>query len=274
MLVERVLFPHARVSARALRAAVGGRTALVTGASRGIGAETAVLLGAAGARVVLVGRDEERLAAVARRVVGAGGSAHALVADLRVDADVQRILDDQVVRAGISLLVSNAGKSIHRRLRDSLDRFRDVQRTHAVNLLAPTRLVLGLAPALARAGGMVVNVSAVNVLLPPAPGWAAYQSSKAAFDQWLRSAAPELEAGGVAVGTAYLPLVRTDMVAANPTYDASPAMSAAEAARVLCRMAARRDRRWTPWWIPPAELVAPAARPLVEAAFRARSVWT
>ena len=58
--------------------------------------------------------------------------------------------------------------------------------------------MLGLAEQLRARGGQVVNVSAANVLLAPAPGWSAYQASKAAFDQWLRAARPELVAAGVA----------------------------------------------------------------------------
>ena len=62
-----------------------------------------------------------------------------------------------------------------------------------------------------------MNVSTVGVLLPPAPRWAAYQASKAAFDVWLRSVTPEPHADGVTVTTIYMALVHTRMSAPTAT---------------------------------------------------------
>jgi NAD(P)-dependent dehydrogenase (short-subunit alcohol dehydrogenase family) len=70
----------------------------------------------------------------------------------------------------------------------------------------------------------VINVSAVNVLLVPAPKWAAYQASKTAFDQWFRSVGPELNARGVSTTSIYLPLVRTRMMEPTKEYKNMPAM--------------------------------------------------
>lgn len=268
-MLDAVLFPPVRLDMTRLRARVAGRRVLLTGGSRGIGAAIAAQLGAAGAHLVLVARDEERLDHVAAEVRVLGGTATIIVADLREATAVDAVLAHPAVGAGVDVLIANAGVSVRRSLMRSLERPDDVRRTTAVNHLAHAQLVLGLTPALSRAQGMVVNVSAANVLLPPPPQWAAYQASKAAFDHWLRSTAVELETMGVQVRSVYLPLVRTDMTDRNPAYRNTPAMSADRAAEVVCQAMLRRRRRYQPWWLSPATALSPALRLPTEALYRA-----
>ncbi len=268
-MLDTMLFPPARLDAGRLRTRASGRRVVVTGGSRGIGAAVARRLGAAGAHLVLVARDVERLRQVAADVEESGGAATVIRADLRETAAVDAVLAHPAVQAGCDILVTNAGVSVRRPLLQSLARPDDVQRTISVNHLAPARLVLGLTPALRQTRGMIVNISAVNVLLPPPPEWAAYQASKAAFDQWLRSCAAELEALGVQVRSVYLPLVRTDMIAPNPAYQKAPAMTPERAATVVCRAMLGRRRRYQPWWLSPATALSPALRVPTEAAYRA-----
>ena len=72
--------------------------------------------------------------------------------------------------------------------RASYDRFHDFQRTIDINYLGPVKLVLALLPSMReRRQGHIVNVSTIGVRMPPAPRWAAYLASKAAFDVWLRT---------------------------------------------------------------------------------------
>ena len=260
-LLERLLFPPVRLNEHRLRAAVAGKTVLITGASFGIGEALALLLGAAGAQVVLVARTADKLEAVRAQIDAAGGQATALTADLTDPAQIDALL---AALPPVDILVSNAGKSIRRSLWGSLDRPQDVDRTIALNHVAPTRLVLGLAEQLRARGGQVVNVSAANVLLAPAPGWSAYQASKAAFDQWLRAARPELVAAGVAVSTIYLPLVRTRMIAPTAAYDTAPAMTPEHAARLVARAIVTRGRAWKPWWLFAGEWASLLLRPLWE----------
>jgi acyl-CoA synthetase (AMP-forming)/AMP-acid ligase II/NAD(P)-dependent dehydrogenase (short-subunit alcohol dehydrogenase family) len=231
-----------------LTGAVRGRVVLVTGASEGIGAATARRLGAAGAVVLLVSRTRERLEKVRDEIVAAGGRAHVHVADLALPEEAGRLAAAVLAEHGhIDVVVSNAGHSIRRSVDDSAGRFHDVARLAAVNYLGPVRLLLDLLPAMRERGrGHIVNVSTVALGLP-APNWTAYLSSKGAFDTWLKTAAPELRADGIGVSNIYLGLVRTRMSAPTALYRRMPAMTAEEAAQVICRAMVRRGR-WYPWW--------------------------
>ncbi|WP_375398930.1 SDR family NAD(P)-dependent oxidoreductase [uncultured Sphingomonas sp.] len=266
-MIEGLLFPRVRAKRDRLARAVAGKTIVVTGASHGIGEQVARQLGMAGAHVVLVARSIEQLAAVAAAIVADGGRVTVMPCDLTDQAQLDALIAGLLVLpGGVDVLVSNAGKSICRPLLASLDRPQDVARTMALNFTAPVRLVLALTPMLRARGGQVASVSAANVLLAPAPYWGAYQASKAAFDQWLRAAAPELRAVGIAVGTLYLPLVRTRMIAPTAAYDRMPAMTAEQAALRVCRMIATRRPRWTPWWLGAGELASLLLRRPWEAA--------
>src|SRR6266545_4827008 len=87
-----------------------GRRVLVTGASSGIGKALAEQLAQHGARLVLVARSQEKLAALADRLAAANGEAVPLVADLASDADRQRVIDEAVRRlGGLDVLINNAG---------------------------------------------------------------------------------------------------------------------------------------------------------------------
>jgi short-subunit dehydrogenase len=246
----------------ALRAAVGGRTVLVTGASRGIGAASARRLAAAGAAVLLVARSVEGLERVREDVDVAGGTARSYSADLadrdQVDALLARLREDN---HDVDVVVSNAGKSIRRSVAESYDRFHDVTRTTEINYFGPVQLLLGLLPLMrARRSGQIINVSSVSADLP-APYWAAYTGSKSAFDTWLRCIAPELRADGVAVTSIHFPLVHTDMSAPIPLYRQLPGMTAEEAADAVCRAIAYRPRLMSPWWARVGGMISAATQP-------------
>ncbi|GIE32984.1 hypothetical protein Ait01nite_060290 [Actinoplanes italicus] len=249
---------------RRLRAAVDGRNVLVTGASEGIGEATARRLAAAGATVLLVARTVDRLERVRDDIVAAGGRAFVHPADLSSpDAAAALAAGLLAKHRRIDVVVNNAGRSIRRPVADTFDRFHDIERTMNLNHLGPVRLLLGLLPAMrAEGGGHVVNVSTAG-LATHTPNWSAYHSSKAAFDTWLRGAAVELRRDGITVGTTYLGLVRTRMIAPTRQYRRAPAMSADEAAGVVCRAVAYR-RSWWPWWARIGAVVSAAAPRTVE----------
>lgn len=239
----------AAVDDAALRSRLAGTTVVVTGASRGVGRAVAVRCGWAGAHVVLIARGEQALEQVAAQVRDGGGAATAIAVDLRNTA-AATIAARRIVaaRGAPALLVSNAGHSIHRDLADYTDRFHDVQRLAGVNLLGPIALALPLLAAM-RAGGAghLISIGTAAVGLP-GPGWSVYTATKAGFDAWLRSVAPELAGAGVALTSIHLPLVATAMSA--PTYARSrvPAMSADDAASWVCRAVLSRQRVISPWW--------------------------
>jgi NAD(P)-dependent dehydrogenase (short-subunit alcohol dehydrogenase family) len=262
-----LFFPILWYSRTGLRRRLAGKTVLITGASYGIGESLADALADTGARLLLVARTADKLAEVRARVEARGGRADAFPCDLADPAAVRGLLD-QLLRLpdGVDLVVSNAGKSIRRSIFDSLDRFHDFTRTANVNYLGPVQLLLGLIPTLVARRGHVINISTGNAVVLPAPRWAAYGASKAAFDYWFRSVGPELNARGVATTSIYLPLVRTRMSAPTEHLRRLPAMQPEDVARLICRAINARRRRYKPWWLWPAELASVLFRGPWEAA--------
>ncbi len=89
---------------------LAGRTAVVTGGSRGIGAGIAIALAAHGAQVVVNGRDQAALTAVADAITWAGGKAHTVIADMTDEAAVRALRDEaERVYGVVSLLAACAG---------------------------------------------------------------------------------------------------------------------------------------------------------------------
>jgi len=145
---------------------LAGRACVVTGASRGIGRETARLLCAEGARVLLVGRDEGRLAEAVAEASEAGGEAAALALDV-TDADAgERLLGASTERFGaLDVLVNNAGSAQWRDLDDVPDE--DWRAQYELNVMAPLRAMRAAAPAMAERGwGRIVNVCSTAAKRP------------------------------------------------------------------------------------------------------------
>ncbi|OBE97665.1 SDR family NAD(P)-dependent oxidoreductase [Mycobacterium sp. 852002-10029_SCH5224772] len=241
-----------------LRAAASGKTALVTGASYGIGEATARSLAAAGATVLVVARSKDRLCDLTASINAGGGHAVAYPADLTDESAVSGLAKQITDEHGpLDIVVSNAGKSLRRSLHHQYHRAHDFQRTIDINYLGPVRLLLGLLPAMRDNGsGHIVNVSSVGVRVVPGPQWGAYQASKGAFDRWLRSVAPELHADGIDVTTVYFALVRTRMIAPTPLLGRLPGLSPDEAADAIAKAVIERPRTLEPPWVLPAELAS------------------
>ena len=199
---------------------VGRKRVLITGASSGIGASTALALATTGVDLVLVARREDELRRVRRNVEAVGGRAATYVCDLTdldaVDALVERVLAEH---GTVDYLVNNAGRSIRRSLELSYDRFHDVQRTMALNYFAPVRLTMGLLPTMrAQQFGHVVNISTWGVQMK-APKFSAYIASKTALDTWSRIAGRETYADGVTFTNMRFGLVLTPMVLPTPGHE-------------------------------------------------------
>ena len=239
-----------------LRAAVSGKTVLVTGASYGLGEATARKLGAAGANVLLVARSADRLTALAASINAGGGRATAYPADLTDPTAVAELAKGLTENHGpMDVVVSNAGKSIRRSLHLQYDRPQDFECTIGVNYLGPVRLLLGLLPAMRRRGsGHIVSVSTVGVRTAPGPRWGSYLASKSAFDVWLRSVAPELRADGVDVSSVYMTLVHTPMSDPTPILRMMPGLSAEQAADIVAKAIIDRPRTVQPLWVWPVEI--------------------
>jgi NAD(P)-dependent dehydrogenase (short-subunit alcohol dehydrogenase family) len=175
------------------------RTALITGASRGLGRALAERIAAAGARVVLVARDEAAVEAAARVIRGAGGVAFAVAADIGDKEAAHRIAGRATALAGpVDLLVHNASTLGPVPLAPLLDTpCEDFERAFAVNVLGPFRLTKLFVGGMAlRREGVVVHVTS-DAGVAAYPGWGAYGVTKAALDHLTRIWAAELEATGV-----------------------------------------------------------------------------
>ena len=147
---------------------LGGRVCAVTGASRGIGSETARQLAAEGGRVLLVARTAEALAEAAGECAVAGGEAEPLALDVTEPDSGERILAAAGDRFGqLDVLVNNAGTARWRKLEDVPDS--DWQLAWELNVMAPMRAMRAAIPAMAERGwGRVVNVASTAGKRPSA----------------------------------------------------------------------------------------------------------
>jgi short-subunit dehydrogenase len=255
--MKLLFFPFLGYSLTRLQKQLAGKTVLITGASFGIGECLAEALAGTKARLLLVARTADKLLEVKRKIEEKGTRADIFPCDLSNTESVQALLQQLLqLPDGIDVVVNNAGKSIRRSIFDSLDRFHDFSRTMNLNYFGPVQLLLSLIPTLVARRGHVINVSAVNTLLVPAPKWAAYQASKTAFDQWFRCVGPELNARGVATTSIYLPLVRTRMIEPTREYKHVPAMLPEQVASLICRAIISRRRSYGPWWLGMAALAS------------------
>lgn len=216
---------------------LAGRRVLITGASSGIGRATALRAAQRGAEVVLVARRREELEEVRAEITAQGGAAFAYPCDLTdgeaVDALAKQVLAE---RGTVDMLVNNAGRSIRRSIRLSVERVHDYERTMTLNYFGPLRLILALLPAMVdQHYGRVVNVTTQGLQFH-APRFSAYLGSKAALDEFSKAAARELLADGVTFSNVRMPLVRTDMIAPSKAANRSvPKLSPGQAATLVLR---------------------------------------
>jgi 2-deoxy-D-gluconate 3-dehydrogenase len=188
-----------------------GKTALVTGASRGIGRAVALGLAAAGADVALSARDEPRLAEVAGEVEALGRKAVVLPADV-TDADACRQLaDDAIAGLGaVDVLVNNAGGSSYMGPFTEL-RFSGWEKVMRLNVDSIVHLTQAVGRhMLERGSGSVVNVASVAGLTGT-PSLAPYGASKAAVISLTKSLALEWGTRGVRVNALCPGWTKTDL---------------------------------------------------------------
>jgi short-subunit dehydrogenase len=169
--------------------------ALVTGASSGIGYETALAFARRGARVVGVARREDRLRAL---IEACGGRVSYLAGDLGDQAFAERIVADTLARHDrIDVLVNNAAMPKHKQIYDLTPAEAEI--VMRVNFLSPVWTTLAvLPPMLAQGGGAIVNVSSFAALVTP-PRETIYAASKAALNAWSAGLWNDLHGSGVHV---------------------------------------------------------------------------
>ena len=192
-----------------------GRTVLITGASRGIGAAAARGFAAEGARVAInYRRDADGAAAVRRAIFDAGGTAEAFCADMGAPDDVDRLADEAEAALGpVSVLVNNAAL-IDRSpmLEVTLETFDTVWAANVRGLFQLSqRIAAGMVE---RGGGAIVNVSSILARLT-VRNRTAYAASKGAVESLTRAMALDLTPHGVRVNAVAPGLIATEALLAG-----------------------------------------------------------
>jgi NAD(P)-dependent dehydrogenase (short-subunit alcohol dehydrogenase family) len=240
---ERHLDPDLFID-RSLSGRIKGKVCVVTGGSSGIGQATAMKLAEAGAKVIIVARDPEKLEATRKAIAEAGGSCVAYSCDLADMTAIEGLAKKVLAEHGaVDYLVNNAGRSIRRAVINSLDRFHDFERTMQLNYFGPVKLILAFLPAMvAKKRGHVINISSIGVL-SRAPRFSAYVASKSALDAFSECAASELLDKGIHFTNINMPLVRTPMIAPTKIYENVPTLSPEEAAGLVVDAIVHRQVR-------------------------------
>jgi len=220
---------------RSLRGAVLGKKVLITGGSSGIGRATALKVAEAGAHVLIVARDPDKLARVRAEIETRGGRVGVYAFDIAEPEACDRLIAQVLADHGhVDILVNNAGRSIRRAIESTYKRFHDYERLMRINYFAAVRVTLGLLPAMVeRRSGHVVSISSIGVL-SNAPRFAGYNASKAALEAFSRCAGAEYSDRGVRFTVINMPLVRTPMVAPTKIYEQFPLIPPEQAADIVC----------------------------------------
>ena len=240
---ERHLDPDLFID-RSLSGKVGGRIAMVTGGSSGIGKATALKMASAGATVLLVARNKDKLYETLKEIQSAGGQAYSYSCNLAnmeaCDELVKQVLKEH---GGVDFLVNNAGLSIRRSIALSFNRFRDFERTMQLNYFGSLRMTMGFLPQmLNRRRGHIINISSISVLTN-APRFSAYVSSKAALDAFSRCAGAEFAGDGILFTAINMPLVNTPMIAPTKLYKNMPTISSEDAADMVAEAIIYQPKR-------------------------------
>ncbi|HKE06131.1 MAG TPA: SDR family oxidoreductase [Blastocatellia bacterium] len=173
---------------------INGKSALITGGSRGLGRALALRLSAGGAKVALVARHQKELEETVKEIRKNGGIAYGIVADVGDKESVYPIVGQAAALTGpVDILINNASTlgPVPLRLIPDTD-CEDFERALQVNTVGPFRLIKAVAGSMVlRQTGVIVNISS-DAAVEPYPSWGVYGASKAALDHLTRIAALEL----------------------------------------------------------------------------------
>ncbi len=198
---------------RSFQVNLSDQTAIVTGASRGIGRGIAIALARAGANVACVARDTDKLAETVRAIATSGGTAEAFACDVTSGDSVQQVVDQVTEKWGkLQIVVNNAGIT-----RDTLiPRMSDDDWDSVINTnLRGTFLFTRAAtrPMMQARYGRIINIASVSGLTGN-PGQANYSASKAGIIGMTRTVARELASRKITVNAVAPGFIETEMTAA------------------------------------------------------------
>jgi 3-oxoacyl-[acyl-carrier protein] reductase len=181
-----------------------GRTALITGASSGIGAATAAIFADLGAKVAIgYLKNEEGATAVRDAIVSAGGRAIAVKGDVRKTEDIRSVVDQTVSAFGpVDILINNAGWLVERqKIADITEaRWREIMDLNLTSAVLCSQMVI---PSMVERGkGSIVNLVSIAGRNGGGPGALAYATSKGALITFTKGLARELAPHGIRVNGA------------------------------------------------------------------------
>ena len=182
-----------------------GKTALVTGGSRGLGLQMAEALGEQGARVVISARKQEELDEAVAHLASKGIDASAIAVDLQSEANVQPFVEEALRRLGqIDILVNNAGASWGAPAEEHpLEAWDKVMNLNVRSIFLVSQAV-GKLSMIPRGYGKIINISSIAGLKGNAPGTMstiAYNTSKGALVNFTRALAGEWGRHGITVNS-------------------------------------------------------------------------
>jgi NAD(P)-dependent dehydrogenase (short-subunit alcohol dehydrogenase family) len=238
---------------------VNGRTVFITGAARGIGADTARRLHGKGANVALVGLEPERLQALAAEL---GERAAAFEADVTDFEALQRAVDATVARFGaIDVGIANAGIAFTGPL--ATTPIEQVERTLAVNFLGVWRTDRALIGQITERKGYLLNIASLAAIIR-VPLMGPYAAAKAGVEALSDALRIETAPSGARVGCAYFGFIDTDLVrggAAQPSAQKlnknapsvvrNPVTVSVAVDAIERGIERRASRLWAPRWVGP-----------------------
>ncbi len=187
------------------------RVAIITGASKGLGAELARFLGGQNCQLIVDARNSQALTQTAWEIEQAGGRIWTVSGDI-LDEGHRKELIAAAERLGrLDLLINNAS-SLGATPLPRLEQYplRSLEALFEINVLAPLALIQRALPLMKPTGGLIVNISS-DAATAGYPGWGGYGCTKAALDAISRTLANELEESGVAVVSVDPGDMQTDM---------------------------------------------------------------
>jgi NAD(P)-dependent dehydrogenase (short-subunit alcohol dehydrogenase family) len=236
---------------------VNGRTVFITGAARGIGAETARRLHGKGANVALVGLEFERLEQLAAQL---GERAVAIEADVTDFEALERAVETTVERfGGIDVGIANAGIAFTGPLASAP--IEQVERTLAVNFLGVWRTDRALIGQITERRGYLLNIASLAAV-SHAPLMGPYTAAKSGVEALTDALRMETAPSGARVGCAYFGFIDTDLVRASfaqpsaqamtgrmPAFMRNPAPLSCAVDAIERGIERRADRLWAPRWV-------------------------
>jgi NAD(P)-dependent dehydrogenase (short-subunit alcohol dehydrogenase family) len=255
---------------------IPGRTVFITGAARGIGAETARRLHAKGANVALVGLEPDLLQALAAEL---GDRAIALEADVTDTAALERAVDATVARfGGIDVGIANAG--IHNIGALASAPMEQIERVIEVNLMGVLRTDRALIGQISARRGYLLNISSLSAV-SHAPLMGPYTAAKAGVEAMTDALRVETAPTGARVGCAYFGFIDTDLVRASnahpstqvmmrlmPGFLAKPIHVSHAVDAIERAITGRRARVWAPRFVGAMLLLRGPLQPLSELRLR------